>query len=140
MAAKNDGGRSQLGSEANDWGHDAEMLARDYLISQGYTVREMNWRIGSALEIDIIAQMENVIVFVEVKARKSKDPVEAVDRKKRSKMVIGANAYLKAQPHLYEYRFDIITLTGTRGNYELDHYPDAFLPPLNGRINCQSSM
>ena len=32
------------------------MLARDYLISQGYTVREMNWRIGSALGIDIIAQ------------------------------------------------------------------------------------
>ena len=90
-----------MGSEANDWGHDAEMLARDYLISQGYTVREMNWRIGSALEIDIIAQMENVIVFVEVKARKSKDPVEAVDRKKRSKMVIGANAYLNAQPHIY---------------------------------------
>ena len=138
--ARQSGDRGQLGSEANEWGHDAEVVARDYLISQGYTIREMNWRIGSSLEIDIIAQMEGVIIFVEVKARKDKDPVEAVDRKKRQKMVSGANAYLNTLPHLYEYRFDIITLTGTRESYELNHYPDAFLPPLNGRINCQSSI
>lgn len=134
------GDRTQIGSDAYDWGHDAEVVARDYLISQGYTIREMNWRIGSSLEIDIIAQMEGVMVFVEVKARKDRDPVEAVDRKKRQKMVSGANAYLNTLPHLYEYRFDIITLTGTRESYELNHYPDAFLPLLNGRINCQSSI
>lgn len=138
--SRQSGDRTKIGSDANDWGHDAEAVARDYLISQGYTIREMNWRIGSAFEIDIIAQMEGVIVFVEVKARKDKDPVEAVDRKKRQKMVSGANAYLNTLPYLYEYRFDIITLTGTRESYELNHYPDAFLPPLNGRMNCQSSI
>lgn len=125
---------SQRGRENNEWGHIAEEIARDHLIVSGYTIREMNWRMGNLFEVDIIAEMGNSIIFVEVKARKNIDPVDAVNNKKRKLMIKAANIYLNLLPRFYEYRFDIITISGTRDNYVLDHIPDAFLPPLNGRF------
>ena len=45
-----------------------ENYAAQFLEAQGYTIVARNFRIRSA-EIDIIAQIDNVIIFVEVKAR-----------------------------------------------------------------------
>lgn len=122
-------------AESFDFGRFAEQTAADYLIGQGYTVRERNWRIGNTIEIDIIAQTGTSIVFVEVKARSGKwnSAVEAVDEKKMKKMAKGADIYLRQQSHLFAYRFDIITITGTASDYNLQHYPDAFYPPLTTR-------
>lgn len=127
---QNDGYRNR------EWGRIAEGLAAEYLIKAGYIVRERNFRISNHIEIDIIAEKGNSIVFVEVKARSGNfaDAIDAVDKRKRTKMVRGANIYLKNLDHLYEYRFDIITLTGNEYKYTLEHIPDAFLPPLNGKF------
>lgn len=121
-------------AESNDWGKQAETIAKEYLRAEGYIVREENWRIGNTVEIDIIAQKDHEMVFVEVKARNGRwnPAVEAVDEKKIRKIVTGADSYLKRQPHLFSYRFDIIAITGNPENYKLDHYQDAFLPPLSG--------
>lgn len=119
-----------------DWGQAAEQLASEYLISQGYTIRERNWRPkGTHLEVDIITQADDVIVFVEVKARTRDDvdPAEAVDRKKVMRLVRAADIYLRSLPYDFEYRFDIITVSGSFTSYELDHIQDAFLPPLTTR-------
>jgi len=116
------------------WGMAAENIAAEFLLRKGYTIRERNWRPkGSHLEIDIIAQLGKEMVFVEVKARNSDgiDPVEAVDTAKIKKIVRAANIYLAALPHEFFYRFDIITVKGDEAEYELDHIPDAFLPPLS---------
>lgn len=119
--------------DSKEWGKKAENIAAEFLISNGYVVRERNWRVGKTIELDIIAQSEDTIIFVEVKARNGKweDPVEAVDDKKIRKMVRGADIYLKKESRPFAYRFDIIAITGTEDNYTLDHYPDAFLPPLS---------
>lgn len=39
----------------NELGRSGELAASEFLISKGYIVRDMNWRVGK-LEIDIVAQ------------------------------------------------------------------------------------
>lgn len=54
---------------AYEWGMEAEQIAADYLLARGYVIRERRWRCGaSKKEIDIIAEKDAVMVFVEVKA------------------------------------------------------------------------
>lgn len=126
------------GTSNRDRGAFAESLAAEYLIKQGYTVRERNYRINN-IEIDIIAQKDNEIIFVEVKARTGNDqnPLDAVDKAKRRRIINGADIYLKGLEVLYYYRFDIITVTGIGDNYELKHYPDAYRAELRTRIHTK---
>lgn len=96
----------------NDSGHEGEALACDYLREQGYAILETNWRMGRN-EVDIIAYMEGLIVFVEVKTRKDaifKSPEEFVDRKKQRTYIRMADAYVVHNRKEEEVRFDIITV------------------------------
>ncbi len=125
-----------MSGEPDDWGAQAEAIAADYLTGEGYVVRERNWRPkNSHLEVDIITQRDDVMIFVEVKARASADvdPADAVDEKKIRRLCRAADIYLSMQSHDFDYRFDIITVTGGPEGYELDHIPDAFLPTLTTR-------
>lgn len=122
--------------DAYQWGRDAEQIAVEYLEREGYVVRERNWRQGAShKEIDIIAQKATTMVFVEVKARRSDDidPVDAVDKKKINFLCRGADSYLRSQPHDFDFRFDIIAITGNIDDYTLTHLEDAFMPPLTTR-------
>ncbi len=118
--------------ETGKWGEEA---AAQLLASQGYAIVERNWRLGH-LEVDIIASKDDMLVFVEVKTRASAeiDPVLAVNRGKRQRIISAADAYLRMNQIPLEYRFDIITVTGTRENYTLEHIPEAYHPSLK-RIN-----
>lgn len=124
--------KKQQGTSNREWGKQAETIAAEYLRSHGYIIRERNWRVGNSIEIDIIAEKDNTIIFVEVKARKGdfQQADDAVNTPKRNKMIKGGDIYLRSLPHLFQYRLDIITLTGTPENYEIKHLEDAFLPPL----------
>ena len=75
----------EQGRENREWGQDAEQIAAEYLLKEGYTIRERNWRMGK-YEIDLILEKDNTIVFVEVKARRGDNiaPVDAVDLRKQS--------------------------------------------------------
>ena len=44
-----------------------------------------------------------------------------------------ANAYIVAYNIPHEAQFDIITICGTPNNYTIEHFPDAFTPPLTTR-------
>lgn len=124
------------GSGAYQWGKEAEQIAADYLMREGYTIRERNWRPGAShKEIDIIAQKDTTMVFVEVKARHSADydPADAVDSRKIRFICQAADAYLRRLPHDFDYRFDIIAITGSPGEHTLSHLPDAFMPPVSCR-------
>lgn len=125
--------KKSLGKANREWGKEAEQIAADYLLANGYTLRERNWRVGNRIEIDIIAEIDGTIVFVEVKARKGifQAADEAVDSPKRKKMIKGGNIYLQSQQHPYPFRLDIITITGTPESYSINHLPDAFLPDLS---------
>lgn len=62
--------KKKQGAENREIGVIAEQLATDYLFSEGYSVRERNWRIGNRIEVDIIAEKNFTVAFVEVKSRK----------------------------------------------------------------------
>lgn len=123
-------------AEAKEWGRQAEQIVYRWLVSKGYTVRETNWRpTTSKSEIDLIAQKNDTLAFVEVKARSDKDldPAEAMTAEKIRKVVRGANAYLQMQEFDFFYRFDVATVTGNTNDYTIDYLEDAFLPPLFSR-------
>lgn len=122
-------GRLKIKSEYGQW---AEEKAVEHLLMEGYLIRERNWRPGTShKEVDIIAQREDVMVFIEVKARKDDryDPLESVTSAKMRNMVRAADSYLRSMAEDYSFRFDIITINGPdEESFELEHLEDAFIP------------
>jgi putative endonuclease len=111
-------------------GRKGEELAARYLEEKQYTLLERNWRYRHK-EIDIIASRDNRIIIVEVKVRKSiggERLEEHVNRKKQRYLVSAANAYILKKGLDMGVRFDIILLTGTSGNFTIEHIEDAFSP------------
>ena len=89
-----------------------------------------NWRFDNA-EIDIIACKNHVVVFVEVKTRKSDRygfPEEAVDDKKQENLSRAAEGYLEENNIESEVRFDIISVLLNTEPPEICHIEDAFFP------------
>ena len=113
---------------ANELGDFAEELAAQEYIKKGYAVLERKWRLGKT-EIDLIAQKDNEIVIVEVKARsgRNEDPLSAVTSDKRKRMIRAADNYLRRLEGDYFYRFDIATFSGDLQNYSLSILEDAFV-------------
>lgn len=86
-------------------------------------------------EIDIIAFHGDEVVFIEVKTRTEADtdPMEVVDSRRRARMCRAAEAFIQNMKLDQRPRFDIIVINvAPDGTYRLSHYPDAFIPPLNG--------
>lgn len=119
-------------AQHNDFGKISEDKAVAYLMAHGYTIRDRNWRIGHK-EIDIIAQKNDTIAIIEVKARKSDrygDPTEAITDRKIRNLVQASNAYIHFHRINLQVRFDIISIIGEPGNQIVDHIENAFYPPL----------
>lgn len=88
-----------------------EKKAADYLISKGYKIIDRNYRTRIG-EIDIIATISGVLVFIEVKSRTNINygyPYEAVNWRKQDKIIKSSYLYIK-QKRFYNYqmRYDII--------------------------------
>lgn len=78
-------------------GRRGEFLACEYLIQRGYKILEKNYR-TSLGEIDVIAEKNKRIAFIEIKTRSSEKfgkPEEAVDKRKQNKLIALAKLYLK---------------------------------------------
>ena len=105
----------------------------EFLIKQGFTIRETNWRMDK-LEIDIIAQEPGMVLhIVEVKTRSTDeyfDPMRSITRAKKQHMVNSANAYINYCQLQCEVQYDVIILIGSPGNFKLEYYPDLFVPRL----------
>lgn len=119
-------------AQHNEFGKISEDRAVAYLMAQGYTIRDRNWKFGHK-EIDIIAQKNNDLVIVEVKARKNDlygDAIDAVTNKKIYRIIQAANAYVQYHRINLNVRFDIIAITGEPGRQTIEHIEDAFHPTL----------
>ena len=93
----------------------AEEAAARYLSSLGYQVLERNWRCRSG-EIDLIARDGEVLVFVEVRSRRTGSrfgaAVEAVTPRKIRQVRGVAGVYLSFHPHVAgPVRFDVVAVT-----------------------------
>lgn len=113
----------------NDFGKLAEELAEAFLLEKGMKILAKNFRYQKA-EIDLIAQTENQIVIVEVKARATDVfmlPQEAVNKKKIKLMVLAANYFIEENNIDLETRFDVISvLPNEAGKLEITHIENAF--------------
>lgn len=108
-------------------GQDGENRAAAYLQQHGYSIVRKNYRHRRA-EVDIIAQKENLLVFVEVKTRGTDRygyPEEAVDFRKEALLLDAAGAYIEETGWQHEVRFDIISITLTLPP-TVHHIEDAF--------------
>jgi putative endonuclease len=120
-------------AQHNQLGKLGEHEAVEFLIKQGFTIRETNWRMDK-LEIDIIAQEPGMVLhIVEVKTRSTDeyfDPMRSITRAKKQHMVNSANAYINYCQLQCEVQYDVIILIGSPGNFKLEYYPDLFMPRL----------
>jgi putative endonuclease len=101
-------------------GRRGERIACRFLLRQGFDVlaRRYRCRVG---ELDIIALERDVLVFVEVKMRSSRDfgePWEFVDWRKQQILRRAAEEFIADHDMgQYAYRFDIVSVVG--GEVEL---------------------
>ena len=102
-----------------------EDRARAHLESKGYRFREANYRARLG-ELDLVMEDGEVIVFVEVRTRRSADfglPQETIGFRKRQRVVRTALDYLKARRLIgKDLRFDVVCI----GPAGLEHIPNAF--------------
>lgn len=90
-------------------GNRGEDYAVAYLKQKHYKILERNYYKRSG-EIDIIAEKQGLLVFVEVKTRHTTtltQPFEAVDRRKQEKIIQTAIIYLYEKKLDRDCRFDV---------------------------------
>lgn len=114
----------------NELGKLGEQMAVKSLANKGYQILELNYRFGRD-EIDIIARISNIIVFVEVKTRESNymgEPEESVTLAKQKRIIKVANHYMIENNLELEGRFDIFGVIVNQKERNLNHIENAFSP------------
>src|SRR5205823_3531696 len=94
-------------------GKKGEQLAVTYLLKNEFTILYRNWR-HSHYEIDIIAEKNNLLHFIEVKMRstgKFGQPEENVTRNKIRFLLKAANGFLYKHPQYRNFQIDILSIT-----------------------------
>lgn len=98
------------------WG---EQQAERLLKKKGYRLLGRRVRVGNKDELDLVMKRDGVLIFVEVKTRKSEEfgrPFEAVNRSKRrylSRAAIHFLTQLKPRQRPEYFRFDVVEVIGT---------------------------
>lgn len=98
--------------KTKDIGDYYENKAEVFLIDKGFQILEKNYRFKRN-EVDLIAQENDVLVFVEVKYRKSKwfgSPEDFVDDKKIERLQAAAENYMLEKKWVGRIRFDIVAI------------------------------
>ena len=129
----------------NSFGELGERIAARWLARQGYTVLARRWRSGHR-DIDVIAERDGTVAFVEVKTRAALefgDPVEAVQAQKQRSLVRSAREWMTRHDQVIRarhktdsslsrgdeaprYRFDVIGILLCDRRVWVRHVEDAF--------------
>lgn len=114
-------------------GKKGEDLTASFLRKNGWTVIKRNYycRFG---EIDIIAENDTYIIFVEVKTRRENSIVsatQAVDSFKQNKILLTAQDFLTKYDTVLQPRFDVAEVTVSPKNdgamgFNLNYIENAF--------------
>ena len=127
-------------STTTEIGRFGERAAAKYLLKKGYKITAKNYH-ASHYEIDIVAENESTVVFVEVKTRESKNAsiygsaAESVTYSKRSRTLSASRSYLyeNGNPEEKEIRFDVIEVYIKKIRFSpfpviesINHIEDAF--------------
>ena len=106
-----------------------EILAARFLREKGYTICSSNFRCRLG-EIDIIAENNDEILFIEVKTRSTNSfakPQEYVDIHKQRRILVTAGIYLKYNGYGLQPRFDVAEVyVDNDGKMNLNYIKNAF--------------
>ncbi len=120
-------------SDSSALGLQGESLAAAHLQEKGYKIRHRNWTTGK-LEVDIIAENNDYVVFAEVKTRTEGyygNISELVPTDKQKLLVRAADSYIRIYDINKESRFDVIIIVASGQSIEIkEHIEDAFYPTL----------
>ncbi len=100
---------------STETGRAAENAAAEYLIERGFKVLEQNWRTRWC-EIDIVAEKDKVVYFVEVKFRKNENwgsGLEYITPKKLKQMQFAAEFWVSNKNWTGDYNLSAIEVTST---------------------------
>ncbi|MFQ6723515.1 MAG: YraN family protein [Opitutales bacterium] len=112
-------------------GFRGEQAAARYLRKSKYRILERNWTFG-IYEVDMIAEKNNCLVFVEVRGRSEtslQSGFDSVNRRKKQALRMVIKHYLRTHRTYLTYRFDIISITwsSTGKIRSLNHYENVSL-------------
>jgi len=110
-------------------GRTGEALAAHYLERRGWRIIARNVRFREG-EIDIVAQREGILAFVEVKTRRSArygSPAEAVTwTKQRRIRALAARYLIEHHTAARAIRFDVVDVARDGPGFRMTHIEDAF--------------
>ncbi|NLJ82914.1 MAG: YraN family protein [Bacteroidales bacterium] len=113
-----------------EFGNQGEHIAKEYLQKKGYLIRDCNWRFGH-LEIDLIAENKDFIVFFEIKTRSTNyfgEPENFVSKRQQQNIIRTASRYMEIKNCEKEVRFDIISILQSADKNIIKRLENAFSP------------
>ncbi len=122
------------GRSPNELGRIAEKTAELYLVAQGLTLVSRNFR-GQRGEIDLIMKHDDILVFIEVRNRRSGrfgSAIETINARKQAKLIKTAELYLAMGPGAKDggvnrpCRFDTVDFDGEITESNLRWIKNAF--------------
>lgn len=119
-----------MSNSRQNLGQNGEDIAAEFLSKNGYSILTRNYRCRLG-EIDIIAKIREVLVFIEVKTRIGEaygSPAAAVTHRKQRQISNTAQYYL-AEHNLFDApaRFDVVSIVISPGQGTLiEIIPNAF--------------
>jgi putative endonuclease len=112
-----------------EFGFAGEQATADLLTKQGFVIKDRNYRKQYG-EIDIIAAKPGLLVFVEVKARRTEyfDSTDLITHSKQQKIVRVAKEYIfRNKIDDVICRFDVALVIEKQGQPSICYIPNAFV-------------
>jgi len=109
-------------------GYFGEEMTCRYLQRYGCKILARNFTLKGG-EIDIIAQINDYIAFVEVKTRKADSLTsgfDAINTKKKRSIIFTAEKYYHESGSCLQPRFDVSIVTIDGKKFKVDYYKNAF--------------
>src|SRR4051812_18204026 len=111
------------------FGELGERIAERWLRRRGWRIVQRRFRNGHR-DIDLVAEQDGTVVFVEVKARQGAefgDPTEAVNWAKQRELSRSAQVWIDRHGRPDEaYRFDVVGVLVEGERVRVRHVPNAF--------------
>ncbi len=117
-------------TEQQKTGRYGEDLTCQFYENQHYRIVERNWKCYH-LEVDLIVENDDYLVFCEVKTRSSTvfgEPETFVTPEKQRNIIKAANIYVRNKGIEKEVRCDVVSIIICGEQHQLHFLPDAFKP------------
>lgn len=101
-----------------------EAIATKYLMERGFTIVHKNWTCRWG-ELDLVAEKDNILTFVEVKYRSGPincHPSDAMTYYKRKSLQRTVNIYLAKNCVTKPWRMDLLCVSKNGKSLRVDYY------------------